>query len=311
MKPDSTKADTLNVNETLGVYNFPDVNCSQRLLIYECSAETDKCFGLNDRIRGILSSFLLAVVTRRTFVINVIEPCPLSNYYEPNMYDWSKCLATYRNSTDRHYVTYRSKFQNFEFLETLQYDLWEHRSVVITSNVIMFTHLAENPIFKETFKWFLSQPLRSRTGILFYTLFKVKHHLEMDLLDYIDNITNSRTKTLVGIHVRSSYSTASVIQNILKFAQKYRDERKYSIYLATDISSVRKQATALLPNCHMLDTTGVMLHVSNFKATCTSLYYALFDLHILSMSDILLKSQSGFSGLAYKIKRERGKVYIF
>ena len=47
-----------------------------RVLIYYCPAEGEaKCGGLADRLLGVLSVFLLAIISRREFVIDWVLPC--------------------------------------------------------------------------------------------------------------------------------------------------------------------------------------------------------------------------------------------
>lgn len=41
-----------------------------------------------DRLRGITSTFILAVLTRRRFYIDMPYPCELTKYLKPNLYDW-------------------------------------------------------------------------------------------------------------------------------------------------------------------------------------------------------------------------------
>ena len=48
-----------------------------KYLIYHCE---HVCGGLWDRFRGIVNSFILALITNRTFVIHHTMPCPLQNF---------------------------------------------------------------------------------------------------------------------------------------------------------------------------------------------------------------------------------------
>ena len=71
-------------------YSFPEPDCEGKLLVYEC--ETAWCGGLGDREKGIMSAFLLALLTDRTLVIDHRKTCDIKKFLKPNLYDWSKCL---------------------------------------------------------------------------------------------------------------------------------------------------------------------------------------------------------------------------
>jgi len=49
-----------------------------RFLIVECPLEVELCGGVGSNVFGMAHAFLLAVVTRRAFLINVEKPLPFS-----------------------------------------------------------------------------------------------------------------------------------------------------------------------------------------------------------------------------------------
>ena len=55
-------------------------------LVYRCPRRA--CGGLGDRIRGIAQAYLVAVVTRRVFLIDWYDPLPLQDVLSPNKFDW-------------------------------------------------------------------------------------------------------------------------------------------------------------------------------------------------------------------------------
>ena len=58
---------------------------SNQILTYYCAKD---CGGWGDRLRGITSTYILAVLLRRRFLIDMQYPCHLSNFLTPNLIDW-------------------------------------------------------------------------------------------------------------------------------------------------------------------------------------------------------------------------------
>ena len=58
----------------------------KKFLIYQCTSLW--CGGLGDRFRGITNSFLLALITGRTFGIQHTVPCLLQKFLKPHRYQW-------------------------------------------------------------------------------------------------------------------------------------------------------------------------------------------------------------------------------
>ncbi|XP_012940609.1 uncharacterized protein LOC101852489 [Aplysia californica] len=58
-----------------------------RYIVYTCDGTY--CHGLGDRQRAIVSLYYLSIVTNRKLVINMTQPWPLSDFYEPSETDWT------------------------------------------------------------------------------------------------------------------------------------------------------------------------------------------------------------------------------
>lgn len=55
-------------------------------MVYLCSIG---CNGWGDRLRDIMSVHILALVTRRRFIIDINRPCPISHVLQPNLVNWT------------------------------------------------------------------------------------------------------------------------------------------------------------------------------------------------------------------------------
>ncbi|CAF4971028.1 unnamed protein product [Rotaria sp. Silwood1] len=58
---------------------------SRKYLVYVCH---ENCGGWGDRLRGIMSLFMLSLMLDRNFRIEITHPCNLSYILRPNLYNW-------------------------------------------------------------------------------------------------------------------------------------------------------------------------------------------------------------------------------
>lgn len=63
------------------------VSGRQRYIIYLCH-ENMSCCGWGDRQHGILSAYIISLVTNRTFGVDMSSPCPLVNLFHPRLLNW-------------------------------------------------------------------------------------------------------------------------------------------------------------------------------------------------------------------------------
>ena len=84
--PDHTLSVTKHTLPAVG----PEVGRPQAsgYMVYLCEEEGQRCGGWADRQRGMLSIFLLAHVTGRTFKVDMRTPCNVSNFLQPAGRDW-------------------------------------------------------------------------------------------------------------------------------------------------------------------------------------------------------------------------------
>lgn len=59
-----------------------------RAVIYTCR-EDQICGGLVDRLEGIITTYIWAVLSKRVFLIDYCKPGSLEQFYQPNTVDWS------------------------------------------------------------------------------------------------------------------------------------------------------------------------------------------------------------------------------
>ena len=76
----------------------PKINLDKnKFLVFSCN----NCGGWADRLKGLLSSYALALLLNRTFIIDIHQPCRISKLIDPNMVDWDQKLPDKINDTEK------------------------------------------------------------------------------------------------------------------------------------------------------------------------------------------------------------------
>ena len=312
IRRNSSVSDVIHTSIKPNHYMLPQPDCNQKLLVYSCTSRTRVCSGLGDRERGIISSFLLALLTNRTFVVKHSFPCSLSNFFEPNRYDWSKCIAHTGSIEETYYVEYIDGKCNLPDLATLEKgDIWNARVVEINTNAILNSRIKLHASVNDTIPWVFLGNRDFSSNLLFNTLFKLTKSLEDKVNEFLRIITHGGTKTLIGVHIRREFIEAKDLIQIFRTLRAFSDESKYTIFIASEDREIRERALKQFPNCVSLNVSGLELHINQKTANCETFHYAIFEQQILSRSDILFKTKSEFSRLAYMIKGYGAKVYEF
>ena len=79
----------------------PKLNLDKdKFLIFSC----DKCGGWADRLKGLLSSYALALLLNRTFIIDIHQPCRISKLIDPNMVDWDQPFPDNISDANTYYL---------------------------------------------------------------------------------------------------------------------------------------------------------------------------------------------------------------
>mmetsp|Transcript_12089 Transcript_12089/g.20651 ORF Transcript_12089/g.20651 Transcript_12089/m.20651 type:complete len:667 (-) Transcript_12089:46-2046(-) len=109
---------------------LPPLHPPVKYVMYTCDKTISKCRGLGDRIRGIVSLFYYAVMTRRVFGIHWDTPVPLQDTLMPAHVDWitaNQFVARYTSQEER--VPIRIINKNFLMFRSFMFDFDEHNEM--------------------------------------------------------------------------------------------------------------------------------------------------------------------------------------
>ncbi|XP_045163677.2 uncharacterized protein LOC123527998 [Mercenaria mercenaria] len=316
--------------ENLEIIKVHSVNqCkSRRYLVYTCD-RSSLCGGWGDRQKGIVSSFLLALLTNRTFIMNVTHPCKLENFLLSSVYNWSKCGNYLRTLPKQNFVAFNYVVGNRKFLKQIQsvdFDRnWTSQVVILRFNAYVIDQIRQHKQTETRLNWLLNTSNEEAIHRVLHTLLKPNQKILDDALKLkTDRIHD---KHLVCSHIRKGQNPSIPEDNklprgspnetlIFNFLKRYSDDRKYAIYIATDSDEVRRLAEANIKS--YINMNRKIVHVDrlgNLKKSkeeaCEGFYTVLFEQFILSLCDTLILTRSNFGGIAAYIRGISDNLFLY
>ncbi|XP_033755998.1 uncharacterized protein LOC117338778 [Pecten maximus] len=288
-------------------------------MVYTCNNESSvQCGGWSDRLSGILSTFVIALLTKQRFLIHHNHSFLLEEFLAPNEYDWrynasisqkgnkanydlmnkdSKKAKKYlygKKDLDKYFKSYVNLIHiNWDFTEVFR------ARPHIGRDVPWITKWHYADIYKEVYNY----------------LFKPSERLSRAL----NSQKRRRSKTACA-HVRIGKS-----ENLPDDPPRHResldtlwnvfddlDEDVYDLFIATDDESLLKRASGRYPN-QIIETDGQIGHIAKLKKgynTEVSLKMFL-DFYMLINCDILILTESGFGMAAAYIRNTDSDLYCW
>lgn len=305
-----------------------EVDCDKRkYIVYQCY---EICGGLGDRQKGIVSAYLLAVLTGRTFVIDMPFPCQLEIFMQPNKYNWRTCkhFALSVPDTDNvRYYTIDDK-ENYENIFTSSDIRYSWKTQVVTLNINWYAtgiirHYL-NSASVPALEWIRGTRDERVVHKVMNELFTPVEAVTKKVDTFLDK--NVGNKTLVCGHIRvgqnptlpNDVSFSRIrghpdVKKLLNFLSVYSDKRRFAIYVATDSDYVRRKATELFKNFVSLNRT--ILHIDRLKVSkelgCVGFFNAVIEQLLLTKCDVLLLTMSNFGVIAALMRGRAEGIFTY
>lgn len=268
-----------------------------KYLVY-CNNES----GLGDRLIGVLSTFLYALVHNYHFRIKNFEPIPLQTILY-SRYPWADNLWE-RQNLKRGIFNFMNYVVDQEELltEGVVVDRFpDSDCVMMYCNQNFIPYIFRNPAFKERLEE-LELTIENVFEELFNYLFVFKEEYAKNY-DYLkENILNSTGKN-IGVHIRTNhfwgdipYMDESGFQNfVLGIESIIEDNDK--IFLSTDDKKYVELLKQKFPNNKVHSLKGRVVHNTKSEdQTVEDLVKAFYEIKLLSECDVrVLSYWSNFS----------------
>ena len=276
------------------------------LVVYRCH---DICGGLGDRQRGIVTSFLLAVVTARAFLIDNENPVPMRHYFHvanPDLHwVYDEAFVKNRSVLEESFMDAYPAIGDYAEANLSYYDAYD--VVIQKNNFWKPLNILRNPAVQ---RWRLLQSYAEHTlagCVLNYLLVPARH-----LVLHVQRAIQSQKdlgKRILAVQIRSGDSQAkngTVIDNLaavfLNCIQKVQTESdtEYAIFVTSDSDEVAARILSAFPE--VLSFPGPIFHLDGFFGASDSpdaaFQKVLLDHIMLSSAAELVISRSGFAEFA-------------
>ena len=303
--------------------NFADYHASVlsgkqkgKYLIYDCSSGYD-CGGYGNRIHGITALLILAMLTKRVFLIQMTNPTDINTFLQPNAIQWNYTLPEELKSYNINLYRKKNFYSNFRTLENalLGNDEYDVLRVRINSGlffilVAMSDHMTDNMI--STFILKTQYDLVLLYGCAYNYLFKYQPTV-IQSINSLKTELGLETGKYVALHVRSFIDEGWILNPFnLKFPFKPMFEcalmaanslsrkmnaSKVPIFFTTDHPSIIEFAKDNY-NDVLVFSRAPMFHIDHTKfngAKANSQYNSgtigvLSDVEICSRATVLIRS---------------------
>ncbi|XP_041369818.1 uncharacterized protein LOC121383787 [Gigantopelta aegis] len=307
----SVKLMTLTDTTTSTEREQPVTNASPaRYIIYECN-KNGLCGGWGDRLKGIVSSYLISLITNRTFGISITAPaCNLTDYFEPHLIDWNIDLDRLKNLPSKR-ISHMDNGLFFRTADTKNFSaLMKETVIYYRQNYEFIPRLQESDFHASDFLW-MKKWTRDRVfAHVMRILFKLKKRLKTVLIDFINKAKPNKKWKLMCAHIRlgrnptipndsEQRNNNETIKVIWDFITKNFTCDLCKIFLATDSEVVRQKAKSLFPD-KIVDIPGDIVHIERgqMKNKCDAFSKVILDQQVLSKCDSLLITKSNFGKIA-------------
>ena len=315
--------------ESLPVHERSEQTCgSKKFLVFLCSKQ-QMCGGWGDRQKGIISTYLMALLTNRTFVIVSTNPCNLNTFLVPNTYNWTMChkyiMSLPKSETKTMNLVdpdHDILFEDSESGMRLR-DVFRHKVVYIRTNRIWNKQILSQSEAAQRIPWAVGKTIAEISGIVLSRLFRPIESLEKEINRFISNNTGNRS--MICSHIRVGKNPSMPNDNrrrfgvpnitaIFEFLRKFDNPSKYVIYVATDSEEVRESVKGNFTSFVTVDMP--VIHVDRYTKSqgslaCTGLFTVLLEQYILSKCDVLLLTRSNLGSMSAYMSTKIQDIFIF
>ncbi|XP_069105762.1 uncharacterized protein [Argopecten irradians] len=295
-----------------------------RYMVYDCTkARGSTCYGWSDRIAGIVTTFIISILSRRQFLINFDTPCLLEDFLAPGDYDWryNSSVAKNRSSSfhdlnnNRHKKIYKHMLGKSDFNTFFNDDVI---FLLMNWDFIKYFRLRRN--ISREIPWLTKYHQADIYKHVYKFLFKLSPLSDQALNDHYRS-RRQRSK-IACAHIRIGRNPNMPRDIITRVAPtldtlwKYFDTlnmKEYDLFVATDTDSVKTEAKRRYHD-NMIDTPGNITHIDQTSNSDPreGFLKQLLDFYILMECDkLIIPSDSGFSMLAALLRDDEDGLYCW
>ncbi|CAM4848725.1 unnamed protein product [Rotaria magnacalcarata] len=308
----------------ININAYIPVATGHRTITYKCSGF---CGGFGDRIKGIISAYLLALLTGRRFAIKMSSPLDITSVLMPNAYDWrlpdtiiqrSQLIVNRMTDASPSGIYLNMSIHNFA-------DSWKpYDNILFESNLDDIIAVLSNPSFQPKLKTLGLKPSKVDHDKLVPLIYEILFDPSSDIKAMVNNaltIVRHSGSPLICLHIRLGknpsipkddfiFDRSSSANEMINFVDKNltrKGDQLPFIFVTSDsdeeVIKVRQHYFG-----RSLALEGPILHIDRVsncsKKTLYSGYLKVVaDFYMLGQCDTSILSYSGYS-LQANLRRE-------
>ena len=299
--------------------------CARRkFIVYRCR-KNEYCNGWGARQKGFISTYLMALLTKRYFIIIHNKACTLDKYLVPNRYNWTKCSDYILNLPESQTETLHNatKPSFIGVIKKTNFDgFFQSQVVFILTRQEWNDAIMSHPKAAVNIKWAVGKSSSEIDKIVLDDLFRPSAILKKGVDLYMENVV--RPQKLICSHIRFGTNPSIPRDNprrvgkpnvttIIQFLKAYDDPSKYIVYVASDADEIKQYVMGHFTSRFTVDMP--ILHVDlvgNYKLdTCEGLYVVLLEQYLLSKCDLLVLTRSGYGVEAAYMSDKKQDLYLY
>ncbi|KAL3847438.1 hypothetical protein ACJMK2_018345 [Sinanodonta woodiana] len=286
-----------------------------RYLIDTCTGK-DQCEGWGDRLRAMVTTYLISLITNRTYGIFMDAPCELTKTMVPNTIKWNISKHDLAHLKSRDFYMHNDQVNKFKFHAMIERTDLEKE---FSEPVIYFhttqdyvTAIRRNMKTADKIPWLHRLSLSNIYGIVLRNLLSPSDEIQRLITEFM--LKEVRGRTLVCAHIRMGFTEVEKVRTeknevgtIWNFLNNYNNSSEYAIYVATDKNETKEEARQHFKN-GLVDKKG-LIEFMHYDVSCTGFENAIIEHIILTKCNILLLTRSSFGITAAYIRDTNEGLY--
>jgi len=308
-----------------------------KLIVYECSSGI--CGGWADRLRGIMATYVFAILTDRKFKISITKPCNLEQMFDENKIKWKldePLESLLKNNlkpiglqfyNGRGHLTFRDYFYTNDFHEALKNDL-----IIFRTNMNTMSVFKNDKVYREKIKRLGFKIEQFNLVYLFNKfyndIFKLNAHMQKKYDYYVEKLDKKDDMKLICAQIRVGDTVfknpAKTTPEIYKKYWSHIKEKfiskfslsSYKIFVTSDHKGAEEDAVREFGSDRIFRIEGAQTHIGHHvhenASDCSLFEKPILDLHFLQNCDMAVVSMfSGFGIFGVLNRKNLWKICIF
>jgi hypothetical protein len=319
----------ININKLIHIQSS-----STQTLTYYCSKH---CGGWGDRLRGITSTYILAVLLQRQFVIDMQYPCDLSNFLLPNLINWMPTVDIEQgeNVLKLDLIRNQHKSDPLDLSSKNLSEIWlKYDNIFLTTNGDHITPILKNRFFSSIISELNIRSNESTQQLLFPFLFELLFKPTAIVIDQLDRLLLKQSlhfnQSIICMHIRTGQNPTvpkdmkilfrdSIAHDMMTFIDKNLSSPSSLIFITSDSNQIQEEISKHYGNDRILSISGPIIHIDRYntkkdsnQTLCHGFLKVISDFYFLGECDTLVKARSGFSEWAGRRRiNEYSNLYTY